>query len=290
MRQRREFIKTISTGLAVVALSNPIFGRGYFRGLSSVHQNFGMQLYTLRDEMPKDPKGILKQIALDGYKEVEGFEGPKGIFWDMTPKEFKSYMDQLGMKFISSHCDINKNFEHKVEQAASIGMKYLIAPYLGPQKTMDDYKRAAEKFNEKGEVCKKAGLRFAYHNHDYSFIPVSGIFPQDILMQHSDTGLVDFEMDIYWVITAGQDPIKWMEKYPNRFRLGHIKDRKKNEPLSNKDASCTLGQGSIDWTRMLAAGKKHGMHHFIVEQERYDNTTPIKAAKDDAEFLKKLKV
>ena len=87
-------------------------------------------------------------------------------------------MDELGMRFISSHCDINKDFEDKADQAAAIGMKYLIAPYLGPQKQMDDYKKAAEKFNQKGEVCRKPGIRFAYHNHDYSFVPVNGQFPR----------------------------------------------------------------------------------------------------------------
>src|SRR5438270_9632974 len=110
---RRKFIKTLGTGLAVSAISNRLLAAGSFLSPDSVHNNFGLQLYTLRDDLPKDPKSILKQAASFGYKQVESFERPKGMFWGMTPKEFKKYMDDLGMKIVSSHCDINKNFEEK---------------------------------------------------------------------------------------------------------------------------------------------------------------------------------
>jgi hypothetical protein len=103
------------------------------------------------------------------------------------------------MKMISSHCNINNKFEEKAADAASIGMKYLICPYLGPQKTIDDFKKAADNFNAKGEICKKNGLRFAYHNHGYSFQALDGQMPQDVMMQNTDPSLVDFEMDMYWV-------------------------------------------------------------------------------------------
>ena len=289
MTHRRQFLKTVGTGLAVTVVSNKLFAFGLPDHFSSVHRNFGLQLYTLRDDLPKDPKGVLNQVAKFGYKQVESFEGDQGMFWGMKPSEFKRLMDDLGMKIISSHCDINKNFEEKVEQAASIGMKYLICPYLGPQKEMDDYKRAAETFNKRGELCKKAGIRFAYHNHDYSFTPVKGQFPQDIMMKNTEKQLVDFEMDIYWVVTAGQDPMKWFDRYPGRFRLCHIKDRKKNKPLSDKDATCILGKGEINFPRILAHGKTKGLEYNIVEQEQYE-TTPLEAAKEDAGYLKKLKI
>ena len=286
---RRHFIKTLGTGLAVTAFSDQLFALSPYLERKS-HITPGLQLYTLRADLPKDVRGVLKQVSAMGYKEIEGFEAGKGIFWGMTNKEFKRYMDELGMRFISSHCDINNRFEEKADQAASIGMKYLIAPYLGPQKQMDDYKRAAEKFNQKGEVCRKAGIRVAYHNHDYSFVPVNGQFPQDIMMQNTDKNLVDFEMDIYWVVTAGQDPIEWMRKYRGRFKLCHVKDRKKDTPLTNKDASCTLGLGDIDFKKILHEGKQYGLNHFIVEQERYDNTTPLEAAREDADYLKAIRV
>ncbi len=251
-------------------------------------KTFGVQLYTLRDDLPKDPKGVLKQLAGFGYKQVESFEGPKGFFWGMTNKEFKSYMDSLGMSIVSSHCDFRKDFERKAAEAGEIGMKYLICPYLGPQKSLDGFKKAADDFNKAGEICKKNGLRFAYHNHNYSFNKQEGQMPQDVMMQNTDPTLVDFEMDIYWVVSAGADPIEWLKKYPNRFRLCHIKDRAKNAAPTNFDASVDLGLGSIDFKSILAEGKKLGFKYHIVEQEKYENTTPLKSAEVDATYLKSL--
>jgi sugar phosphate isomerase/epimerase len=289
--KRRDFIKNTSAALAITAITGKLAGcnSSSQMGATGTLKEFGLQLYTLRDVLPKDPKGILKQVADMGYKQIESYEGSQGMFWGMNNKEFKKYLDDLGLKIVSSHCDTEKDFERKANEAADIGMKYLLSPYLGPQKTLDTFKKFADKFNQYGEICKKAGLKFAYHNHDYSFKLVEGKFPQDVMMQNSDPALVDFEMDIYWVVTAGEDPVKWFEKYPNRFRLSHIKDRKKNAPLSEGDASCILGEGQIDFTKILKAGEKNGLKYYIVEQERYDNTTPVIAAKQDAEYLKKLK-
>ncbi|HUS01332.1 MAG TPA: sugar phosphate isomerase/epimerase [Chitinophagaceae bacterium] len=290
--KRRDFIKTTAAGLAITAVTGKLLGCNSSSQLgdAGILKEFGLQLYTLRDVLPQDPKGVLKQVAAMGYKQIESYEGNKGMFWGMTNTEFKKYMDDLGMKIVSSHCNFNADFERKANEAAAIGMKYLIAPYLGPQKSIDVFKNYANQFNQLGEVCKKAGLRFAYHNHDYSFKAVDGQIPQDVMMQNTDASLVDFEMDIYWVVTAGEDPIKWFEKYPNRFRLSHIKDRKKNVPLSDTDASCIVGQGQIDFAKILKSGLKNGLKYNIVEQERYDNTTPLMAAKADAEYLKKLKI
>lgn len=247
---------------------------------------FGLQLYTLRDDFPKDPKGVLKQVSEMGYKQLESFEFDKGIFWGMTPAEWKNYTDDLGMTTISSHCEITKNFEKKAADAASIGMKYLICPWKGPQKTLDDYKKLGDEFNKAGEICRKNGIRFAYHNHAYTFTAVDGQMPQDIVMSNSDPALVDFEMDMYWVVTANQDPEAWLKKYKDRFRLCHVKDRTKNATAESD--SCTLGEGSIDYARILKTAKENGMQYFIVEQEKYEGTTPLKAAADDAAYMKKL--
>jgi len=249
---------------------------------------FGLQLWTLRDDLPKDTKGVLKQVASFGYKQIESFEGPKGMFWGMTHKEFKSYMDELGMKIVASHCEIGKDFEKKAAEAAEIGMAYLICPWKGPQKDIDAFKKFADEFNQKGEICKKNGIRFAYHNHDYSFDVLNGQMGQDVMMKNTDPSLVDFEMDMYWVVTAGQDIEAWLKKYPNRFRLCHVKDRTKN--TKEKDASCILGQGSIDYPKILKMAKKNGVHYFIVEQEKYEGTTPLKAVETDAYYMKGLSV
>lgn len=284
---RRDFIKLSGGATAGLALGS-IAGMTMFNSCdeSKKLKKFGIQLYTLRDDLPKDPKGVLKQLASFGYKQIESYEGDKGMFWGMGHTGFKKYMDDLGMQIVSSHCDINKDFEKKAAEAAAIGMKYLISPWIGPQKTLDDFKRFAAEFNNRGEICKRNGIRFAYHNHDYSFKPLEGQLPQDILMTNTDAGLVDFEMDIYWVVTGNQDPIAWLNKYPNRFRLCHVKDRMKN--ATEPGASCTLGQGSIDFPAILKEAKTKGMEYFIVEQERYDGTTPLEAVKDNATYMKKL--
>lgn len=287
---RKNFIKTAAAGLIFTAVGSKLLGCKASAAATGNLREFGLQLYTLRDVLPADPKGILKQVATMGYDQIESYEGDQGMFWGMTNTDFKKYMDDLGMKIVSSHCNIDQEFERKGNEAAEIGMSYLIDPWVGPQKDIDTFKRVAEKFNERGNVCKKAGIRFGYHNHDYSFEPVNGQVPLDVMIQNTDPDLVDFEMDIYWVVTAGEDPIKWFEKYPGRFRLSHIKDRKKGIPLSVKDASCVAGKGEIDYHSILKAGQKNGLKYYIIEQEDYNGMSSIQAAKENADYLKKFRI
>lgn len=284
--QRRDFLKTAAT-LSSGVLLTKLMGCNPSSKVSGGKKPFGLQLYTLRDDMAKDPKGVLKQVASFGYKQIESFEGKDGMFWGMGNTGFKSYMDELGMTIVSSHCDINKDFERKAGEAAAIGMKYLICPAIGKQKTLDDYKKAAEKFNDRGEICKKAGLRFAYHNHEYSFTKQDAQFPQDIMMQNTNAGLVDFEMDIYWVVTGGQDPIAWINNYPDRFRLFHIKDRKKNASPETRAAFAELGTGKINFAEIVKVAKMKGDPYLIVEQDQTD-TTPLVAVQRNAEYMKDL--
>jgi sugar phosphate isomerase/epimerase len=288
--KRRDFLQ--STGMAV----SGIFLSSYLPACKStnvsndIKDNFGLQLYTLRDVLPKDPKGVLKQVASFGYKQIESYDHDElGIFWGMKNTEFKKLMDDLGMKIVSSHCDMNKDFERKAAEAGEIGMAYLLCPHLGPQKKIDDFKKFADTFNQKGEICKKNGIRFGYHNHDYSFVPLEGQYPQDVMMQNTDKNLVDYEMDIYWVVTAGQDPIAWIDKYPNRFKLSHIKDRKKGVAPSKREVSVVLGTGSIDFQKIIKEARAKGMDYYFVEQEAYENTTPIEATRADAEYMKNFK-
>lgn len=286
--KRRDFLQTTSVLTAGLLLHK--LAACNIKGAQSQVKRFGLQLYTLRDVLPKDPKGVLKQVASFGYKQIESYEGDLGMFWGMAPKEFKKYMDDLDMKIVAGHCDIDKDFEKKAAQAKEAGLDYLLCPWLGPQKTLDDYKRAAEKFNLRGEICRKEGLKFGYHNHDYSFKKLDGQFPQDVLMQNTPENLVEYEMDIYWVVTAGQDPIAWLNKYPNRFTLSHIKDRKKDVPATETNASVVLGTGSINFPEVLKVAKDKGMKYFIAEQERYDNTTPLAATEANASYMKNLEL
>ena len=286
--KRNEFLK-LSGGLALAGLASKS-GFASFAGEATKLKSFGIQLWSVRDDLAKDPKEVLKQLASYGYKQIESFEGGKGIFWGMSNTEFKTYMDQLGMKIISSHCDINKDFEKKAADAAAIGMKYLICPYKGPQKDLDAFKKFADEFNQKGEICKKNGIRFAYHNHDYSFVTMNGEMGQDIMMKNTDPKLVDFELDMYWVVAAGQDIETWLKKYPKRFRLCHVKDRKKDATSTEKDASVVVGTGSIDYPKILKTAKKQGMEYYIVEQEKWEGTTPMQAAQADAAYMKTLSI
>jgi len=280
--KRSEFLKMGGSLAAAFALRPNLFSAEL--GNAKKLEKFGIQLWTVKKALASDTKGVLKQLSLDGYKQVESFEGKTGMFWGMSNTDFKKYMDELGMTIISSHCETGKDFEKKAADASAIGMKYLLNAFVPVQKSVDDYKKVADTFNKNGELCKNAGIRFGYHNHAHDFKVIDGQSAMDIYLQNTDPALVDFEMDIYWVVTANQDPEAWLKKYKNRFRLCHIKDRIKGS--KEEDASCILGQGSIDFKKILDTARSNGMQYYIVEQERYDNTTEMDSAKADADYLK----
>ncbi len=251
-------------------------------------EEYGLQLYTLRDEMPKDPKGTLRKIADMGYTQIEGYEGKLGMFWGMEPQAFKDYLDELGLTMVSSHCDINENFAEKARQAASIGLEYLICPYIGTRDDRAGWQEVVEQFNACGKTCADNGLRFAYHNHAYTFEEVDGIVPQAYLMDNTDA-TVDYEMDIYWVVTAGEDPIAWLNRYPDKWTLCHVKDRSRDAAPDDMDASVNLGEGTIDFPAVLSVAEEQGMNYYILEQEEYEGTTPLKAAAAGARYLQTFK-
>ena len=283
---RRKFITRTAQATALLAVlpniacANTVVNRG-------IYTEFGIQLWTLRDIIYANPQKTIAEVGKMGFTQIESFEGDKGIFWGMKPTDFKSFLDDEGLKLISSHCNWQTDLERKADEVASVGGKYLICPWLGPQKSIEDFKTYAEKFNKAGEVCKKAGIKFAYHNHDYSFKELEGQIPQQVMMDGTDSDLVDFEMDMYWVVTAGINPIEYLTKYKNRFKLCHIKDRIKDtkEPF----ASCTLGEGSIDYTKILKEAKALNMKYFIYEQEKYDAKGVLFDAEQSAAYLKKMK-
>jgi sugar phosphate isomerase/epimerase len=287
MQNRRTFLK--NSGLLAGAIALGTKGWSLDTTQSPLVKNFGIQLYTLRDILPGNAKQVLKDLAGFGYTQIESYEGPEGIYWSMNAKECKNYLDSLGLQLISTHCDINTQFEKKAEEAASIGMKYLICPWIGPQKSIEDYKKFAAIFNEKGRICQQQGVKFAYHNHDYSFKKINGEIPQEILLKETDPSLVEFEMDMYWVVAGGGDPLEWFTKYPGRFTLGHVKDRGKNPVTEGKYESTDLGTGSIDYLNLLPKAKSLGLSHLIMEQEYYPNGSSLKAAELGAIYLKKLR-
>ncbi len=281
---RRSFIR--GAALTSVALSMPF--KNELMAMASKSNPFGIQLWSVKQALAKDTLGVLKQIASNGYKKIESFEGPKGMFWGMKNTEFKKVLDDLGMNIVSTHCNDTgnfKTFEQKAAAAGEIGMKYIICAFKGPQKTLDHFKKFADEFNACGEIAKKHGLRFAYHNHDYSFKAMDGIVPQDLMMKNTDSAIVDFEMDMYWTAAAGVDPVAYMDQFPNRFKLVHVKDMTKT---ATGHESCVIGKGIIDYKTLLPKVAKRGIEHMIVEQEAYTGSNEMDSAKDNAAYVKTL--
>jgi sugar phosphate isomerase/epimerase len=236
---------------------------------SQSNKSIGLQLYTLRDVIFKDPKAVLKQVADMGYQHVETFGYRDGKLFGMTNKEFIDYVRGLGMKVTSGHYGIDLvrgNWEKAVTDAKEAGQQYMVVPWLpDTERTQDGYKRVIEDLNKAGEVAKKYGIRLGYHNHAFEFDNLGDQRPYDLMLAGLDKNLVAMEMDIYWVVKAGQKPLEYFEKHPGRFELWHVKDMDKTDPTKNAD----VGTGSIDFQALFAKANLSGLKHFYVEQESY---------------------
>jgi len=290
MSSRRSFLK--AAGIA--ALSTPIIKAKLFAdAMARQLPAIGVQLYMVKEDMAKDAAGTLSQLGKMGYSQIESFGGDKGIFWGMTDKDFNSLAQSSGLTLISSHYAGDRaGYEQTAAAAAEIGMKYLIYPWKGPQKTIDAFKRIAEEFNGYGAICKKNGLRFAYHPHDYPYKPVDGQLPIDVLLANTDPELVDFEMDFYYTVTEGQDPEAYIRKYKPRFRLCHMRDvLKERLPAgSDEESACDLGTGIINYPHLLSTGLHNGMKYFFVEQSRFFQETSLQSAKVNIDYLEQIKL
>ena len=268
-----------------------LFGAGAFLTPSLFTEakpikKFGVQLYSVRDQMPKDAKGTMKKLAEMGYTQFESYGGPD-FLWGMAPKECKTFLGDMGVKMVSTHFDMNKDLDKNIERGAEAGLKYMLCPYLGPQKTLDAWKQKAELFNQVGEKVSKAGMKFGYHNHDYSFRLLEGQIPHEVLLANTDPNYVMFELDLCWIVAAGQDTVAHFDKYGKRYELVHIKDMVKdnNGKVSQKD----LGQGSVDFAAILKAAKKAGVKYYLVEQEEYPASS-LASMQADADWMKKVSI
>lgn len=291
--ERRGFLKqagTLAAGALTLSRTN-LFAADLSAAAGTI-KTFGIQLYSVRDDLPKDPKGVMTKLASMGYKQFESYAGDKGFLWGMKPKEIKAFLGDQGVKMVSTHFNFGEEVKNSdalkksIDMASEAGLSYLLCPYIGPQKSWDAWKKIADDFNRVGEQANKSGLKFGYHNHDYSFKPLDGKLPQDYLLAHTDPKHVMFELDLCWIEAAGQDAVAHLKQYGKRYELCHVKDyRKTGDKVVQQD----LGKGEVNYKKILRSALDNGMKYFLVEQEEYPQS-PLVSVKADAQYMKNLTV
>ncbi|RZK77979.1 MAG: sugar phosphate isomerase/epimerase, partial [Pedobacter sp.] len=252
-----------------------------------------LQLYSLREELPKDVKGTLEKVAQAGYKEVElyGFS-TKDQFWGLTPVELKKILDANGLKAVSGHYSLGTYFADddmqelmaSIEACKVLGSKFLTIPWLAPEvrSTEEGYKNVAAKLNEIGEMCRASGIKASYHNHDFEFAKFGDVTGYDILLKNTNKKLVDFELDLYWLVRSGNDPKAFFAANSGRFTMWHVKDMDKTDPKLNAE----VGTGSIDFKAIFAEAKVAGMKNFFVEHETNYKPNPMASVAQSCNYVK----
>ena len=243
----------------------------------------GVQLYTVRRELEADFEGTLAKVAALGYKEVE-FAG----YYKHAPAQVREALARNGLSAPSAHFQSvvsSGGLREAIEAAKVIGHEYLVYAYLPPEerKSLDDYKRLVERLNRAGEECRRAGIQFGYHNHDFEFTPAEGVIPYDLIVEGTDAGLVKFELDLYWITKAGQSPLAYFRKHPGRFPLVHVKDM----DSTPRRYFTEVGRGVINFKEIFAASKQAGIRHYFVEQDETP-ASPFESIKTSIDYLKRL--
>lgn len=269
MNSRRNFIK--QSGLLATSLA---LAPSLVNALKMAKPPIGLQLWSVRDLLAKDVKGVIKRIAEIGYKEIETYEFTlKDGFLGLEAKAFAKLLKQNGLKAPSGHYALDyflagKNSDDLklyIEAGNIIGNEYITVPSFGSslRKSKDDYKKIANKLNEAALLCKSSGLKLSYHNHDFEFTKFDNTTGYEILLNETDPKLVDFEMDLYWTSRSGLSPAQLIKAHPGRFTMWHIKDMDK----ANKDLNTEIGMGAIDFKAIFALAKLAGVKHYFVEHE-----------------------
>lgn len=291
---RRSFLKGAAATAAMlearIAWANPL------------RLPLGLQLYSVRELLPRDYEGKLKQLAAMGYQEVEA-----AGFFKHSPAEVKQAMDAAGLRCVSAHyamSDLQPHLDEIIEFSKVVGQEYIVcsSPMMRhPVKGMswsammdavplDDWKWNAEQFNTIGEKVQQAGMKFGYHNHFVEFHPHGGVRPYDVILQTTDPKLVTMEMDVGWVVIGGASPEEYLTRYPTRFSMFHVKQFKlQGWKPGEEPVSTEMNQGSLDYKRIFAAAKKANIRHIFVEQEAFPDMPAIRALKADADWLKAFK-
>lgn len=280
--KRRDFIQQSLSAAAIAFTASDLLANDFFaKGSLS---KFGCQLYSIRDILPKDPKGNMKALADMGYNYFESYGSD--ILWGMSPKDAKAFLSDIGVKMVSAHVGLPGSTDELMAKAAEAGLQYVICPAIGPQKSREAWIEKAEAFNKAGELAKKHGMKYGYHNHSYSFTTNNGLIGQKLLLENTDPKLVTFELDICWSEAAGADTIGHLKENEGRYKLVHIKQLVSKE---GKPKQTDLDKGVIDFKGIIKTAKSTGVDCFLVEQEEYpvDSLTSMKS---NAEFLKVFKV
>ncbi len=278
---RRNFLLT--SGLALGTLALPRAARTTTRGDLSPDA-IGVQLYSVRQAMQSDFDGTLKRVARIGYKEVE-FAGLFGH----PAAHVRSVMDRVGLTAPSMHVAFEKmqdGWNGVLDDARQLGCRYVVVPSIPDplRKSLDDYRRVADQFTRAAELTAKAGMGFAYHNHAIDFAPLDGRLPFDVLLEATDPSLVGFELDLYWIVRSGQDPLRYFNRWPGRCKLVHVKDTQGSPDHRMSE----VGGGIIDWPNLLASARAAGVEHFIVEHD--DAKQPLASIAASYSYLEKLRV
>jgi len=288
---RRTFLETATTVTAATLFTSRL---GFAAGDHKI-EKVGVQLYTVRDLMKDDFDGTIAKVAKIGYKEVE-FAG----YFGRTGQQVRAVLEKNSLSAPSTHVqydELDDKFPSVIETSKTIGLKYIVCPWIPEdlRKSPDIWKKASEKFNRCGDLSKKAGMQFAYHNHWFEFLPVDGKLPYDELLKLCDANLVKMEMDLCWITAAGGDPLKYFNAYPGRFPLVHVKDLKTLPKITAGGAQnygdtvdlTEVGSGLIDWKRIFAQSDKAGIKHYIVEHDHPKQ--PLESIAGSYEYLNKLR-
>lgn len=314
---RREFIYS-ATALTSTAL---LAGNDAFA--SPLLKDIGIQLFSLPKSLEKDFAGTIKLLAGMGYNEIEMF-GPypfsdKGAidrwasvtnmlgfsgsgYFGKSANEVHAIFKENKLRVPSIHTDLETlrhNMAQLGEAAHTIGFTYVTLPAIPPEnrKTLDDYKKMVDEFNQIGEQAKKNGIRFAYHNHGYGMVEMEGQVPLHMIIEKTDPKLVFLEMDLFWTVAGGGDPVAYFAKYPGRYVAMHVKNMKQKARFSGDGSDprqwfelfpqmTTAGEGVLDLKSILTAAQAGGVKHFFVEQDLVAD--PDVALKKSIDYLKTL--
>ena len=262
-------------------------------GLQATHaQEIGLQLYSLRNQFKTDVPGTLAQIKSWGIHEIEG-----GGTYGLPMDEYKKLLAQNNLKMVSIGADFQKLADDPqavLDEAKAFGAKYVMCawiPHNGDNFTIDDMKKAQAVFTKAGKLLYDNGITFCYHTHGYEFRPYEGGTLFDYLVKNTDPRYVNFEMDVFWVKHPGQDPVALLKKYPKRFKMLHLKDRKPGTEGNQgghapEETNVVLGQGDVGIAAIMKAARQIPVKHYFIEDE---SPNPVEQIPQSLQYLKSLK-